>query len=330
EADMAIGGDQGGSVRIPASWCGIYGLKPTWGLVPYTGAFPIEPTLDHLGPMARTVTDIAQMLSVIAGPDGRDPRQLNPVPVHDYMAAAQQPARGLRVGLLQEGFGWPQSEAAVDDMVRTQAEALTSQGVSVASVSMPAHRTAMMIWNGIAVEGAWTLMMSGNAVGYGYKDAYDEQLLELWGTQWRRAPGDLPITVQQMMLIARYWQTTSPGRFYAKAQNLARELTMSYDALFETVDVLIMPTTPMTATLLPSRQDPITVQLTRAFEMVVNTAPFDISGHPALTVPCGFIEGLPVGMMMVGRRGEETALLRLAATFEQTIFAISSLPVLVK
>jgi amidase len=108
EADMALGGDQGGSIRMPACWCGVYGLKPTHGLVPYTGVFPIELTLDHCGPMASNVEDVAVLLSAIAGPDGLDPRQIE-TRTQDYEKAVQTAARGLRVAVVREGFERPDS-----------------------------------------------------------------------------------------------------------------------------------------------------------------------------------------------------------------------------
>jgi amidase len=122
EADLALGGDQGGSVRIPSSWCGTVGHKPTHGLVPYTGAFPIEFTLDHLGPITRTVADAALMLSVIAGRDGWDPRQPADLQPSDYAGALGRDVRGLRAGVVAEGFGLPDlSEPAVDEAVRAPA-----------------------------------------------------------------------------------------------------------------------------------------------------------------------------------------------------------------
>ena len=116
--DVATGGDQGGSVRIPSAYSGTVGHKPTWGLVPYTGAFPIEATIDHVGPITRTVADAALVLNVIAGPDGHDPRQPRDLVPDDYVAALARDASGLRVGVVTEGFGHPNSEAAVDDTVR--------------------------------------------------------------------------------------------------------------------------------------------------------------------------------------------------------------------
>src|SRR5688572_13425639 len=163
QADMALGGDQGGSIRMPSSWSGCCGHKPTWGLVPYTGIFPIELTLDHIGPMARTVADCALMLSVIAGEDGLDPRQNN-VSVQDYNAALEVGADGLRVGVLAEGFGIPDaSEPDVDAAVRAAADVLAGAGASVEEVSIPMHRDGLAIWNAIAIEGATDLMVRGDA-----------------------------------------------------------------------------------------------------------------------------------------------------------------------
>src|SRR5438067_3416942 len=124
ECDMAIGGDQGGSIRIPSSWCGAYGLKPTYGLVPYTGVFPIELTLDHTGPIAATVSDVALFLEAIAGEDGFDPRQKD-VQVESYTQALANDTEGLRIGIVTEGFGWPGlSEQDVDALVEASARRL--------------------------------------------------------------------------------------------------------------------------------------------------------------------------------------------------------------
>ena len=134
EADMAIGGDQGGSIRMPASFCGIYGMKPTHGLVPYTGIMPIEIYVDHTGPMTATVKDNALLLEVIAGPDGYDPRQFAPK-VHPYTELLSGGAGGLRIGVVKEGFGHPQSEAAVDAKVRQAADAVQAASARRSSTS---------------------------------------------------------------------------------------------------------------------------------------------------------------------------------------------------
>ena len=139
EVDMAIGGDQGGSIRIPSSFCGIYGMKPTHGLVPYTGIMPIELTIDHTGPMSATVADNALLLEVLAGPDGLDPRQ-HGVAADHYTSALGQGAAGLRIAVVPEGFGHGNSEPEVDAMVRQAADAFRNLGATVDEVSIPFTR----------------------------------------------------------------------------------------------------------------------------------------------------------------------------------------------
>ena len=136
QVDLALGGDQGGSIRIPSAFCGTVGHKPTYGLVPYTGAFPIENTIDHLGPITRTVRDAALMLGVLAGPDGLDPRQRAAVPPADYLAGLEDGVAGLRIGVLTEGFGIPGlSQPGVDDAVRAAIDTLAAAGARVSQVS---------------------------------------------------------------------------------------------------------------------------------------------------------------------------------------------------
>src|SRR5437667_6678525 len=140
ECDMAIGGDQGGSISIPASWCGAYALKPTYGLVPYTGVFPIELTLDHTGPIAATSADVALLLEVIAGEDGLDPRQKGLKP-EAYTRNLRSGVEGIRVGIVSEGFGWPElSEKDADELVEAAAHRFSEVGSHVSTLSIPMHR----------------------------------------------------------------------------------------------------------------------------------------------------------------------------------------------
>src|SRR5215472_14488125 len=150
ECDMAIGGDQGGSIRIPASWSGAYGLKPTYGLVPYTGAFPIELTLDHLGPMARSAADCALLLEVIAGPDGLDPRQQANLSPAQYTKSLTGNVRGLRIAIVQDGFGLPGSEKDVDEGVTSAAHGFEKLDAPVTSVSIPWHRDGSALFAGLS------------------------------------------------------------------------------------------------------------------------------------------------------------------------------------
>ena len=316
--DMAIGGDQGGSIRMPASWCGIYGLKPTHGLVPYTGAFPIELTLDHLGPMTRNVTDCATLLEVIAGDDGMDPRQRN-VRVDRYTKALTGDITDLRIGVVTEGFGWPGSSEADSDLaVRESAQLFKQLGAVVEEVSIPMHRDGIHIWNGISIEGATALMIKGNSMGTNWKGYYNVGLLDSFARGRLTRPNDLSETTKLVMLLGQYMEDSYHGRYYAKAQNLGWKLREAYNAVLGNFDLLLMPTLPMKATVIPAQDCSREETIARALEMLNNTAPFDVTGHPAMTVPCAMSDGLPVGMMLIGRHFDESTVLRAAHAFEST------------
>jgi amidase len=316
EVDMALGGDQGGSIRMPACWTGIYGLKPTHGLVPYTGVFPIELTLDHCGPMAATVEDVARLLTAIAGRDGYDPRQIETA-TGDYLAAAKSDAHGMRIAVVKEGFGRPESEEAVDGKVREALDRFRRMDVAVEQVSIPMHLDGYHIWSGIIIEGSTELMIKGNGFGSNWDGYYTTTLLDAYARGWRSRPNDMSETVKAVLLMGEYLKRFYHGRYYAKAQNLRQVLRRSYDQVLQEFDLLAMPTIPFRATPIPapdcSRED----YVGRALEMVANTCPFDASAHPAMNVPCGMEGGLPIGLMLVGRRYDEATILRGAHAFEK-------------
>ncbi len=317
EVDMAIGGDQGGSVRIPGSWCGIYALKPTHGLVPYTGAFPIELTLDHLGPMTRSVADCALLLEVVAGSDGMDPRQRN-VKIDRYGKALTGDVSDLKIAVVKEGFGWEGlSEDDVDTKVREASQLFKELGAKVDDVSIPMHRDGLHIWNGIAIEGAAQVMIKGNSMGTNWEGYYNTGLLDAFARGRLTRANDLSETTKLVMLMAQHMEDNYHGRYYAKAQNLSRKLRDEYDARLRDYDLLIMPTLPLKATRIPAADCPREETVARALEMINNTCPFDVTGHPSMTVPCAMSDGLPVGMMLTGRHFDESTVLRAAHAFEQ-------------
>src|SRR4051795_13573606 len=315
EADMALGGDQGGSIRLPASWSGCCGHKPTHGLVPYTGIFPIELTLDHIGPMARTVADCALMLDAIAGEDGLDPRQVG-VAVQPYAEALELGAEGLRVGVLSEGFGFPDvSEPDVDAAVRAAADVLAGAGASVEEVSIPMHRDGLAIWNAIAIEGATDLMVRGDAFGTNHKGHYTTDLVDFYGRARRARGHDFSVTVKLTVLLGGYLSDRYNHHYYAKAQNLGRRLREHYAEALKRFDVLLLPTTAMKARPFPVDAT-IADVLAAALGNLHNTSPFDVTGHPALSVPCGTSDGRPIGMMLVGRRFDDATVLRAGHGYE--------------
>jgi amidase len=317
EVEMAIGGDQGGSIRMPASYSGCYGMKATHGLVPYTGIMPIEATLDHAGPMTTNVGDNALLLEVIAGADGLDPRQYDvQAEKYSYATGLGRGVSGMRIGLVTEGFGWPNSEPDVDAKVREAAERLRGAGAIVEPVSIPMHRDGGAIWTPIALEGLMAQMMHGNGMGFNWKGLYTTSLLDAHAN-WRARADELSRTLKACMLGGEYFLKHHRGHFYAKAQNLGRLLRKTYDDVLARYDLLLMPTLPIKATPIPPANAPLALWCQRGFEMLPNTCPFDVTGHPAMNVPCGMSDGLPIGMMFVGKYYAETTIYRAAHAFEQ-------------
>ncbi|MCQ0988690.1 amidase [Jiella marina] len=317
EVDMAIGGDQGGSIRIPAAYCGIYGMKATHGLVPYTGVMPIETTIDHTGPMTANVADNALLLEVLAGADGLDPRQYAPK-VEAYTAALGKGVDGLKIGILTEGFTLPNMQEAVADKVKDAVAKLGGMGAVVEEVSLPEHSLTAAVWQPIALEGLTAQMMIGNGMGFNWKGQYDVALLDAHSA-WTSRADELSKTLKISMLVGQWGLSHYRGRYYAKAQNLSRKMKAAYDETFSRYDLLVMPTLPMVASKLPGKDAPLEEIVTRAFEMVAATCPFDVTGHPAMSIPCGLVDGLPVGMMLVGKDYAEATIYQAAAAFESGV-----------
>ena len=317
EVPMALGGDQGGSIRMPAAWCGIYGMKPTHGLVPYSGIMPIELTLDHTGPMTATVEDNALLLEVLAGPDGLDPRQYGGQS-KPYREALGKGAQGLRIAVVDEGFGHPNSVEASDALVREAAERFRGMGAVVEKVSIPLHSLGLAIWLPIGAEGGTMQMMMGNGYGFNWQGLYVNSLLDAH-SNWRNRADELSDTLKNTMLLGHYMVTRHRGHYYAKAQNLVRRLRAAYDAVLASYDLLLMPTVPMPATKIPAPDASTAEIVQRGLEMIANCAPFDCTHHPAMSIPCGMVDGLPIGAMLIGRMYDEETIYRAAGAFERGV-----------
>ncbi len=316
EADMAIAGDQGGSIRIPSSNCGVYGMKPTHGLVPYTGIMPIEQTIDHVGPVTNNVTDNARLLEVLAGEDGLDPRQYN-LQIGRYTEALGRGAQGLRIGILKEGYHRAESEPDVDQKVLAAADRFRELGARVEEVSVPEHTLAVDCWTAIAVEGLQDHMMRGNSGGTNYRGLFLPSMMDHMA-QWRNRADELSPSLKVCMFLGEYFQERYRGRFYGKAQNLMRRVDKAYSDILAQCDLLLLPTVPMKPQEIPPADCPLGLYVQRAFEMIGNTAPFN-GGLPAMNVPCGLSEGLPVGMMLVGARYAEMKIYQASHAFEQSV-----------
>jgi amidase len=317
QADMAIGTDSAGSVRIPAALCGIYGMKPTHGTVPFTGILGMDATVDHAGPMTANVTDNALLLGVLAAP-GQGEQQQTPPDARDYAAMIGRPLTELKIAVVREGFGHPQSSPALDEKVRRAAALLGGLGAQVESVSIPAHRHGPLLWRAISLEGSFATVFQANGTGPQWSGPYPTDLSSAM-SGWRTHANDLPDTVKTVLLLGHYVSSRSRGFYYGKARNLAHGLRAAYDEVLKDYDLLLLPTVPFPAPPLPRPDQPRDLALRQSIELLANTAPFNVSHHPALTLPCGLIDELPVGLTLVGRRGGEPAIYQAAFGFEQGV-----------
>ena len=317
DCDMAIGGDQGGSIRIPSSLCGAYGLKPTYGLVPYTGILPLEYSLDHTGPICSKTEDLAILLEVIAGKDPLDPRQHDNINKVEHTKALNGNAKGLRIGVLREGFGWPGVEVGTDEIVREAAFSFEKAGAKIEEVSIPIHREGVHIWNCIAFDGIFQQLFRNNGLGMGWKGYQQTGASSFFYKSKKTLADNFSDPVKLLILLGHYMIEKNHGIFYAKAQNQVPLLCEAYDEALTHVDLLAMPTVAPHGKArkiidYPTREE----YFDAAFCYHFNTCPFNNTGHPAVTVPSGRSDGLPVGMMLVGRQFEDATVLRAAHAFQ--------------
>jgi len=265
--------------------------------------------------MTATVADNALLLEVLAGQDYLDPRQYAPL-VAPYTASLDLGVEGLRIGVLVEGFGQRASEPDVDSKVRAAASRFDRLGATVEEVSLPGHNLGVTVWAPVIVEGALELVFNGDALGTGWRGLYVSSLGKAHAA-WRAHVNSFPDLLKLGMLMGEFVVRNYGRRYYAKAQNLSRKLRDEYDRALEDVDLLLMPTNPMKAPPLPGPDATKAESMYPGFDSVTNTAPFNITGHPAMSVPCGISDGLPVGMQLVGRWYDECTIYRAAAAFER-------------
>ncbi|HVW42948.1 MAG TPA: amidase family protein [Amycolatopsis sp.] len=321
--DLTLGTDQAGSNRLPASWCGVLGMKPTFGLVPYTGVMSVDPTIDHVGPMATNVSDLALLLDVIAGRDADDPRQARtPDLAPDAFCAAVEdtPATlaGVRIGVLQEGFssilGVPQE---VTTAIKEVAQHFRKLGADVVEVSVPEHPVGGPLAFAFYCESQLNVLTSGGN-GYGWSGRYATDLPVALGKALAAASVDLPITLKTVLVAGMMLRERANGAYYARAQNLRPWLRAGYDRALRTVDALLLPTSTVPPQPHVDETD-VVARTRRGWSMLGNTPGTDITGHPAVSIPAAQIDGLPVGAMLIGRHFDDAGLLRLARAYERDI-----------
>jgi len=308
EAIYALGSDTGGSVRQPAALCGVVGLKPTYGLVSRYGLIAFASSLDQIGPVGRTVMDCALALNAIAGHDPRDATSVHQEP-KDYAASLGQDIKGLRLGVPEEYFvdGMEAgSRKAVDEAIL----ALEGLGASVRPVSLPTTRYALACYYIIAPSecSANLARYDGVKYGYSYQDTND-----MWeALEKTREYGFGPEVTRRVMLGTYALSSGYYDAYYLKAQQARTLIRQDFDRVFQDVDALVTPTSPVTAFKIGEKSgDPVQMYL-----IDVCTLPVNISGLPGLSVPCGFSDGLPVGLQLIGPQFSEETLLRTAHAYE--------------
>jgi amidase len=328
QIDIAFGGDQGGSIRIPASWSGCVGLKATHGLIPHSGVFGLEQSVDYVGPMTRTIEDLALVLQCVAGADGYDPRQARvPEKLPDYVGALDQDIAGLKIGVLSEGFGLAGSEEDVESMVRAALAVLETKGADLEGVSVPHHRNAARAIPPIFLEGARAGFDTNFGAAFG--DAFFPQsFMMAFGRAKRSHSHEMPLNFKLILLAGTYAQERMNGRLYAKAYAMRPAITAQYSEAFRKVDIIALPTCATKAHRykLPSDfSDAIDRtmfggKLGQSVEtLAANTSPFNYTGFPAISIPCGISEGLPVGLQLVAPHFREDLLIKVAHAYQRAV-----------
>ena len=316
----SLGSDTGGSIRQPASFCGVVGLKPTYGRVSRWGLVAFASSLDQVGPFATCVADAAELLQVIAGPDPRDSTCLK-ADVPDYTAALDQPIKGLKVGMIRECFEAEGLDAEVKASVQASAAQLEALGAELVEVSCPRFNDGIATYYVIAPSEASANLARYDGVKYGFRADNAESLAAM--TSCSRAEG-FGAEVQRRILIGTY--ALSAGyvdAYYKKAQQVRTLIRRDFDAAFQQVDLLLTPTAPSTAFRTGAHaDDPLSMYLADLL-----TIPVNLAGLPAISVPCGFSQsGLPIGVQLIGNVLEEARLLQVAHQYEQAADVFATRP----
>ncbi len=305
---LALGTDTGGSIRQPAGFTGVVGLKPTYGRVSRYGLVAFASSLDQVGPLARTVADAALMLGVIAGHDPRDSTSVE-VPVPAYRDVLDGEVRGLRIGLAREAFG-EGLQGEVKDAVLAAANTLAGLGASLEDISLPTLEYALPTYYLLATSEASSNLARYDGVRYGLRAATDD--IYTMFTRTRR--DGFGAEVKRRIMLGTY--ALSAGYyegFFLKAQRVRTMIRRDFLRALSTVDLLAMPVSPTIAFKLGEKiEDPLQMYLADVY-----TIPVNLAGLPGISVPCGFGQGLPIGLQLIGKPFDEPTLLRAAAAYER-------------
>ncbi|KAL6408924.1 putative amidase protein [Ilyonectria robusta] len=338
---MGMGADQGGSIRVPAAFCGLVGLKATHGLIPYTGVISCEPVLDHVGPICKTVWDTALLLEAIAGRDGLDDRQsgahdVGEVPYSTNLDTWYNEATklhgskqlsGLKVAILTETIDAPFVTAAMEDEVRAVAGQLEQLGASVEQISMPSHATARSLWMGVCRQ-SLTSTALGNPHGRRTwcPPGFQQTLIPWTQSKWDK----LPAGMRNEFINGAYEADKVNIRKGSKVEGarlIMSIVTNEYEDIFRTFDVLLMPSVPFTAPPLFDRDTASSMEkISSTFGQTLNTMQFNLTSHPAMVIPTGRAPDmsgkypetlLPLSVQFVGPLHGEQELLKFRYTYEK-------------
>lgn len=310
ESTISLGSDTGGSIRLPASFCGIVGLKPTYGRVSRYGLIAFASSLDQIGPFARSVEDAALLLEAISGYDKNDSTSLN-LPVPNYAAALKKDIKGLKIGVIKELLGEgvaPDVKKAIENAIDTY----KNLGAEIVEISLPLLKHSIGVYYIVATAEASSNLARFDGVKYGHRTPDAKNLLEMYTKTRAEGFGD---EVKRRIMLGTY--ALSSGyydAYYKKAQQVRHLIKNDFDKVFETVDVLLSPTCPYTAFEIGSKvEDPLSMYLTD-----IGTISANLAGIPGMSIPCGFDNsGMPVGMQLLAPALQEEKLLNIAYNFEQ-------------
>lgn len=309
EVPFSLGSDTGGSIRQPAAYCGVVGMKPTYGRVSRFGLVAFASSLDQVGPITRNVKDNALLLEAISGVDEMDSTSAD-VPVPNYAAALDGNIKGLKIAVPKEFLGEGVGEAAKQSVLDAL-EVLKGLGATVEEVSLPHSKYALAAYYILSSSEASSNLSRFDGIRYGYRSENAKNLLELYKQSRAEGFGD---EVKRRIMLGTY--SLSAGTYdayYKKAQQARTLIKADYDKVFENYDVIIGPTAPTPAFAIGANiDDPMTM-----YANDILTIPINLAGVPAISVPCGFENGLPLGLQIIGKHFGEETLYRVAYAYEQ-------------
>ena len=309
EVPFSLGSDTGGSIRQPAAYCGVVGMKPTYGRVSRFGLVAFASSLDQIGPITRNVTDNALLLEAIAGVDEMDSTSAD-VAVPNYAAALDGNIKGLKIAVPKEFLGEGVGEAAKKSVLDAL-EVLKGLGATVEEVSLPHSKYALAAYYILSSSEASSNLSRFDGIRYGYRTDNAKNLLELYKNTRAEGFGD---EVKRRIMLGTY--SLSAGTYdayYKKAQQARTLIKADYDKVFENYDVIIGPTAPTPAFEIGANiDDPMTM-----YANDILTIPINLAGVPAISIPCGFENGLPLGLQIIGKHFDEETLYRVAYAYEQ-------------